>query len=89
MEINPVTRVPVAGAWYTFLFMAGPAFFLDLEQITKIISCGNLMTYSFVTGCGIALRFRERETQNNVRSSNEFWVWAYMFFSFIAVMSVM
>ena len=62
--------------------MAVPAFFLDLEQITKIISCGNLTTYSFVTACGIALRFRERETQTTERSPNELYVWAFLVSSF-------
>ena len=63
--------------------MAIPAFFLNLEQITKIISCGNLTTYSFVTACGIALRFRERETQTTDRSPNEIYVWAFLASSFI------
>ena len=69
--------------------MAIPAFCLDLEQITKVISCGNLMTYSFVTACGVALRFRDRDTQTTVRAPEEKWVWAYLLFSFISAMSLM
>ena len=61
-KVSPTTHVPVAGAWLCFLFLAIPTFMLDLEAITKVISCGNLLTYSFVTACGVALRFRERET---------------------------
>lgn len=56
---------------------------LDLEAITKVISCGNLMTYSFVSACGVALRFRERETQTSVRAPEERYVWGYLLFSFL------
>jgi len=62
---------------------------LNLEQITKVISCGNLMTYSFVTACGVALRFRERETQTTVRASDERYVWAYLLFSFLTATFLM
>ena len=63
--------------------MALPAFFLDLEAISKIISCGNLTTYSFVTACGIALRFRDRDTQITDRSPNEVYVWLFLVSSFV------
>ena len=66
--------------------MSVPAFFLDLEQITKIISCGNLTTYSFVTACGIALRLRERETQTMVRASSEVYVWLFLTSSFLTAL---
>jgi len=62
---------------------------LDLEQITKVISCGNLLTYSFVTACGVALRFRERDTQATMRASGELWVWAYLVISFLTALSIM
>jgi len=39
--------------------MAITAFFLDFEEITKVVNIGNLLTYSFVTACGIALRLRQ------------------------------
>lgn len=82
-ELNPVTRIPVKGSWLVTIPIGLLAFFLDLEQITKIISMGNLLTYSFVSGCGIALRFRE----SNQTSENEKWVWAFLFSSFFAVIS--
>jgi len=62
---------------------------LDLEQITKVISCGNLLTYSFVTACGVALRFRERETQTTERAYAERYVWAYLVFSFLTALCLM
>ena len=56
-EVDPVTRIPVKGSWIVYVIVAIPAFLMDLEAITKLISMGNLLMYSFVTGCGIALRF--------------------------------
>ena len=82
-ELNPVTRIPVKGSWLVTIPIGLLAFFLDLEQITKIISLGNLLTYSFVSGCGIALRLRDVNSQ----SSNEMWVWNFTLASFCAVMS--
>lgn len=69
--------------------MAFPAFALDVEQITKVISCSNLLTFSFVTACGVALRFRERETQTTVRASSEKYIWAYLLFSFLTAFCLM
>ena len=71
------------GAWLVFFAMSFPAFFLNLEQITKVISVGNLMNYSFVSACGIALRFRQRDTQTTVRSDNEKFVWLFLASSLI------
>ena len=87
--MSPATNVPVAGAWIVLLCMSIPAFMLDLETITKVISCGNLMTYSFVTACGIALRFRSRETQTTERAPAEKYVWAYLVFSFATALCMM
>ena len=81
--------MPVVGSWICWFFMSIPAFMLDLEQITKVISCGNLLTYSFVTACGVALRFRERDTQATMRASGELWVWAYLVTSFLTALSIM
>lgn len=88
-RLNPSTGVPVVGSWICIFFMSIPAFMLDLEQITKVISCGNLLTYSFVTACGVALRFRERDTQATMRASGELWVWAYLVTSFLTALSIM
>ena len=81
-KVDPVTRIPVAGAWLVTIPIGLLAFFLDLEQITKIISIGNLLMYNFVSGCGIALRLRDYPLQ---RSPNELWVWAFLTVSFVAV----
>ena len=81
--------MPVKGAWIVWLVISIPAFMLDLEQITKVISCGNLTTYSFVTACGIALRFRDRETQTTVRASGELYVWAFLVMSFLTALCFM
>ena len=69
-----------------FVIVAIPAFFMDLEAITKLISIGNLFMYSFVTCCGIVLRFRERSSQS-VKSPDEVWVWAFLVVSMFAVIA--
>ena len=65
------------------------AFLLDLEQLTRIVSIGNLITYGFVTACGIALRFRQPKTQSGVRSPNEIYMWMYVVSAFITAMFFM
>ena len=67
-ELDPETRIPIWGSWIVFIAVAVPAFFMDLEAITKLISMGNLLMFNFVSGCGIALRLRHKETQNSIKS---------------------
>ena len=88
-EINPQTGVAVKSVWVVFAIMSVPAFLLNLEQITKVISVGNLMNYSFVQSCGIALRFRDRETQTTERSDKESYVWCYLISSFILAILIL
>ena len=85
-DINPNTNVPVKGAWICCVCLAIPSFFMDLESITKVISCGNLMTYSFVSACGIALRFRDRETQTSVRAPTEKYVWLFLVVTYLTAL---
>jgi amino acid transporter len=59
-EVDSDTRIPVKGSWIVFIVVAIPAFFMDLEAITKLISMGNLFMYSFVSCIGIELRYRDR-----------------------------
>ena len=47
------------------------------------------MTYSFVTACGVALRFRDRETQTTLRVPAEKYVWLFLLFSFLLAVLVM
>ena len=86
--VNPKTKAPVINAWVTCALMSIPALFFDLEQISKVTSCGNLVTFSFVSACGIALRFRERDTQCKVRSGNEKAIWAFLICAFVFSMSL-
>jgi len=51
-------KVPVVGQWWVCLFASLISFFLNLEQLTKLVSLGNLMTYAFVDAGVIALRLR-------------------------------
>jgi amino acid transporter len=57
-EIDPKTKVCVKGAWLTCVFVCIISFFLNLEELTKIISLGILLNYSFVNAGVMALRFR-------------------------------
>lgn len=82
-KVNPKTGVAVYSIWIVCGLISIPAFFLNLEQITKVISVGNLMNYSFVSACGVALRFRDRDTQTTVRAPKEIYVWLYLASSFI------
>jgi amino acid transporter len=82
-KLDPVTRIPVAGAWLVTIPIGLLAFMLDLEQITKIISMGCLLTYSFVIGCLIALRLRDKNKPTE-RVRNENWVWAFLIVAFFA-----
>ena len=47
------------------------------------------MNYSFVQSCGIALRFRDRETQTTERSEKEAYVWLYLISSFILAILIL
>ena len=58
-----------------------PAFFLDLEAITFVVSLSNLLVFSFMSACGIALRFRD-EVAKEAYSSKEIIVWIYFLLSF-------
>jgi APA family basic amino acid/polyamine antiporter len=60
-ELHPKYKVPVKGGWIICFFICLVSFFLDLEAITKIISVGNLMTYTVVNMAVIALRFRDTD----------------------------
>ena len=81
--------MPSKGAWIVCAIASFLAFFLDLEQLTRIVSIGNLLTYGFVTACGIALRLRQPETQSSVRSTSEIYVWIYVASAFITAMFFM
>lgn len=47
-EIDPVSKVPVKGAWYTCVFVCLVCFFLNLEELSKVISLGDLLNNSVV-----------------------------------------
>ena len=85
-----MTKVPVKGAWISCFFVSFVCFFLDLEELSKIISLGNLLSYSVVNAGAIALRFREPETASLEvsRSKPEIFAWLYILFAFLFSMSV-
>lgn len=58
-ELSPITHVPVKGSWVSCIFVCLAAIFLNVEELTFVISIENLFTYSFVNAGLLALRFRE------------------------------
>jgi len=65
-------------------------FFLNLEELSKIISLGNLLNFSFVNAGCIALRFREPQQHSFLvkKSSKEIYAWIYTFLAFLSAMSI-
>ena len=82
--VNPNTNVPTKSAWFCCVLLSIPAFFMNLEQITKVCSCCCLFLFSIATACGVALRYREHETQTTVRSTAEKYIWIYTLLAFLA-----
>jgi len=88
--------VPKKGAWYTCAFVCIVGFFLNLDKLSKIISMGTLLSYSFVNAGVIALRFREERFQEEdsyglkvaVKSKNELYAWIFVALSFLFAMSI-
>jgi basic amino acid/polyamine antiporter, APA family len=79
-ELDPVRRVPVRGAWISCLAVVLFSIFLDVEELTFILSIENLLTYSIVNAGLLALRFRE---DPEVRHPNEWWAWVYLGIAFV------
>lgn len=84
-ELDPVTKVPAKGAWITCLFMGIVSFFLNLEELTFLVSIGNLITYAIVHAAVMVLRFRESGSVE--RTKPEKFVWFYMVFAFFFALS--
>lgn len=47
-ELDPVTKVPVKGAWIGMIPVVMAAFVFNLQTAAKICTLANLMTYSFI-----------------------------------------
>ncbi len=70
-----MTRVPVKGTMICWVFLSIISFFLNLEELTKVVSLGNLMTYACVDAGVIALRLKP---ENGV--SKDKFAWLYLLF---------
>ncbi len=57
-DLDPISSVPVKGAWVSCIAVCALAFFMDIEELTFLISIENLLTYSLVNGGVLAMRFR-------------------------------
>jgi amino acid transporter len=83
-ELDPRTQVPVRGSWISCAAVIVIATFLDVEELTFILSIENLLTYSFVNAGLLALRLRGPSKERN---SNEWWAWGYMILAFVFSLS--
>lgn len=84
-QMDPVTKIPVKGSWLTCIAVCAVCFFLNLEELSKIISLGNLLNFSFVNAGVIALRFRPPQSANSPieTSSNERFAWLFTIVAFV------
>lgn len=55
-ELDPVSNVPVKGAWIVVVPIIMTVFSFDIVQLAQLCSLGNLMTYAFINTAVIALR---------------------------------
>lgn len=83
-ELDPITHVPVRGSWISCLGVVLFSVFLNVEELTFVLSIENLFTYSFVNAGLLTLRFRENP---EVRHPNEWWAWGYMVLAFFFSLS--
>jgi amino acid transporter len=79
-HLDPVTQVPSSGSWISGIAVILTSVFLNIEELTFIISIENLFTYSLVNCALLALRFREDPEK---RHPNERWTWLYLVLAFI------
>ena len=47
-ELDPITKVPVKGAWISTIGFAFIASMLNIDTLCTVVSVGNLLTYSLV-----------------------------------------
>ena len=74
------------GAWLCSILIAIPSCLLDLEALALVTSLANLIVYCFVSACGIALRYREADSDVDEIptkiSTSERYVGAYLLLAF-------
>ena len=83
-ELCPKKQVPVRGSWISCFAVCVIATFLDVEELTFILSIENLFTFSFVSAGLLAMRFREKPEQ---RHKNEWYAWGYMLLALVFSLS--
>ena len=57
-DLDPITKIPIKGAWISCFVICFLSFVLNLEELTFMISLENLLTFSFIDAGVIALRYR-------------------------------
>lgn len=56
-EINPRTHVPVKNTIVIGVLAASLAFFMDVSQLSEMVSVGTLMAFTAVAACVLVLRY--------------------------------
>ncbi|KAF8074298.1 hypothetical protein N665_1115s0014 [Sinapis alba] len=56
-EINPQTQVPVKNTIVIGVLAASLAFFMDVSQLSEMVSVGTLMAFTAVAACVLVLRY--------------------------------
>ncbi|KAJ4886237.1 hypothetical protein Rs2_25985 [Raphanus sativus] len=56
-EINPRTQVPVKNTIVIGVLAASLAFFMDVSQLSEMVSVGTLMAFTAVAACVLVLRY--------------------------------
>lgn len=64
-ECSPTTGIPVKACFVICIVLSTLAFFRDFEELSLLISLGNLLVFSFVSCCGMALRYKTEEVYEN------------------------
>ena len=80
-ECDVKTGIPNLTCYVACVFLCLFSFFFDFEELSLLLSLGNLLVYAFVAGCGIKLRYTTDLNEKNAASN---FVWIYELFAFIS-----
>ena len=75
-KMNPRNNVPTWNIYIHCIILGLISFFADLEQLSRVISLGNLLSYSVINGSCIALRHVKGDEE---RSDMDGFVWLFIF----------
>ena len=88
-EVNMSTGIPVKASIILTCLLAPVAFFLDFEQISKLISLSQLLVYVLVCTCGIYIRYPNTPDHQELSliKNGRVVVMIYVALAFVSTMS--